>query len=705
MGRLLLLLAVSVSLAVGLSACTVVSPTEVVKIDISTCLDQTYVAKVGTPYDACRASDDLPNPRELRGCFVWQDDLNSESLLLNWRNGWVLSSNESGPLRLTDSPQLRMSFFVGQPWFACSGLTPESECSISRGCLVKLTNGQFDADDQSTATFGREPSECSVISNLPISFAECVECDGDDCVTSPPEDSGTGGTAGMDASIPICGNGEVERGEECDEGESISSQCEYGQTECLVCNPMCQLVNGETSFCGDGQLDERETCDDGNQNTEVCDYGELECEVCDARCQLNQGQRRYCGDSIVDENEECDEGQLNGRDCDYGEFSCAICTVDCRLGQGVTSFCGDGTVDEAYEACESNETNTQCSYGDTACTVCNERCRLNPGVSRYCGNGNVEESHETCDDGNAETESCPYNYLSCAVCDDTCQTVAGPIERCGDNVLDANEECDDGNRLLEKCDPSGGISNCIVCGPDCRQVPGATAVCGDGVVDAGEPCELQPNPNLVTSLLWYMCGSRCRWLDQAGARDVAGITNLPLTLKARLSVPSDPSPGDSATVDLDWWVLYYPSYVEEPMTVLTNVATVQSRDRPWMGYSTIEERGNDLAIIFREGHSLCSPRHNRTLIGIRATDLSIAGDGTIHPTDVHVTLEQSLDEREPSRKIVLFERNFRMIEPRQFAVIGLISLCGSAGREASLTFTGFEGNSFIDFDPGHPESN
>ena len=268
-----------ISIVLGLNACTDSAPSEVITIELSACLDRTYVVQLGAPYDACRATDDLPNPRELTGCFVWQDDVNGESLLLNWRNGWVLPPDETGILRLTDSPQLRMSFFVGEPWFACSGLVPESACSSSRGCLVKLTNGQFEAGDQSMATFGREPTDCSVISNLPTSFAACVECDDDDCGMSSPEDSGTGGTAGMDASISICGNGEVEPGEECDEGDDTRRQCDYGQTECMVCNAMCQLVNGETSFCGDGQLDERETCDDGNQTIDMCAYGEMECRL------------------------------------------------------------------------------------------------------------------------------------------------------------------------------------------------------------------------------------------------------------------------------------------------------------------------------------------------------------------------------------------------------------------------------------------
>ena len=40
-----------------------------------------------------------------------------------------------------------------------------------------------------------------------------------------------------------------------------------------------------TPACGDLYLTDDETCDDGNDITELCDYGETECMVCDAQCQ------------------------------------------------------------------------------------------------------------------------------------------------------------------------------------------------------------------------------------------------------------------------------------------------------------------------------------------------------------------------------------------------------------------------------------
>ena len=111
-----------------------------------------------------------------------------------------------------------------------------------------------------------------------------------------------------------------------------------------------------------------------------------------------------------------------------------------------------------------------------------------------------------------------------------------------------------------------------------------------------------------------MCRGDSSWLNQAEAQDVSGITHLPLSLKARLTVPSDPISGDPETVDLDWWLLHPAAYVDRPMTNLSNVFTAKLNDRRWMGDSTIEENGNQLEINFSGTERLCFSHHNRMLI-------------------------------------------------------------------------------------------
>ena len=88
-------------------------------------------------------------------------------------------------------------------------------------------------------------------------------------------------------SDAVCGDGLLEPGEGCDDGNLLTESCGYGETECVVCSASCIEVEGETSFCGDGSTDLRfESCDDGNAETEACRYGVSNCNVCDSSCQM-----------------------------------------------------------------------------------------------------------------------------------------------------------------------------------------------------------------------------------------------------------------------------------------------------------------------------------------------------------------------------------------------------------------------------------
>jgi len=56
-----------------------------------------------------------------------------------------------------------------------------------------------------------------------------------------------------------------------------------------------------TYFCGDGDINPGEVCDDGENNGEI--------GYCDETC---SGQTEYCGDSIINQDEVCDDGENNG---------------------------------------------------------------------------------------------------------------------------------------------------------------------------------------------------------------------------------------------------------------------------------------------------------------------------------------------------------------------------------------------------------
>jgi cysteine-rich repeat protein len=90
----------------------------------------------------------------------------------------------------------------------------------------------------------------------------------------------------------VCGDGETDQFEECDDGNRSNAD------GCLnTCEP---------SFCGDGFL---------QPQFEECDGG----AGCDEFCNLIGNE--FCGDNVQDAGEECDDGNLNDFDgCDSNCF-------------------------------------------------------------------------------------------------------------------------------------------------------------------------------------------------------------------------------------------------------------------------------------------------------------------------------------------------------------------------------------------------
>lgn len=82
-------------------------------------------------------------------------------------------------------------------------------------------------------------------------------------------------------ACPICGDGIVGPGEECDDGNNVTEECPRGAESCTVCAADCTLQGGAVSICGDGVVGPGEQCDDGNDNND--DGCNDHCELC-PRC-------------------------------------------------------------------------------------------------------------------------------------------------------------------------------------------------------------------------------------------------------------------------------------------------------------------------------------------------------------------------------------------------------------------------------------
>lgn len=265
----------------------------------------------------------------------------------------------------------------------------------------------------------------------------------------------------------VCGNGEIEEGEACDQGLLNSDVAPD------ACRTDCSLP-----FCGDGVEDTGEECDAGGSNSDsapdtcrssclfpscgdgVVDAGE-DCDGgpdCSVTCILNSGEGE-CGNGVEEEGEECDEGELNS------DEEPDACRLNCSL-----PGCGDGVLD-GDESCDEGVLNS-----DTLADACRLGCTL-----PYCGDG-VLDTEEQCDSGSFNSDTEPN------ACRLTCQVAA-----CGDGVVDAGESCD-----------SGTDNSDIL--PDTCRTTCQNAGCGDGVVDLGEECDGGPDCAETCVTLNAVCG-------------------------------------------------------------------------------------------------------------------------------------------------------------------------------------------------------
>src|SRR5262249_41820678 len=144
---------------------------------------------------------------------------------------------------------------------------------------------------------------------------------------------------------PTCGNGLTEPGEACDGGQCCTPECRFvlAGVVCGCAVPPCDPTKRRTgtsggcpieqpddrcaSICGDGVVDPGEACDDGNnENGDGC---EADCTISHGilpRSTLPHGalpaSPSSCGNGRLDPGEACDDG--NNQDGDGCEADCTL---------------------------------------------------------------------------------------------------------------------------------------------------------------------------------------------------------------------------------------------------------------------------------------------------------------------------------------------------------------------------------------------
>jgi uncharacterized protein (TIGR03382 family) len=237
-----------------------------------------------------------------------------------------------------------------------------------------------------------------------------------DSVVQPGEQCDEGGdtpTCNANCTVPVCGDGylNLTTGEQCDDGPTGSLDCTPSCTASVCGDGYVNVIAGEqcdggpacdawcqVTSCGNGVVDAGEDCDDGNHATG---------DGCSATCHVEAGYtcvdaaglpaacRTTCGDGIIAGSEACDDG--NTRDGDGCSAACDIEVGWTCNGAACVAICGDG-IQVAGEACDDG--NSQTGDGCTpACTLELGWTSSGGSSATTCGDGIVAGA-EQCDDGN-----------------------------------------------------------------------------------------------------------------------------------------------------------------------------------------------------------------------------------------------------------------------------------------------------------------
>ncbi len=246
---------------------------------------------------------------------------------------------------------------------------------------------------------------------------------------------------------PGCGNGVVETGEGCDDGNTNSSD---------GCTNACLREIGESctlsNTCASGFCD-------STDNTCACDQS-ADCSgvlICNTVASPNICVNPGCGNFVVESTEGCDDGNTTAGDgCD---IACMI-----ELGNACTTStsCATGLCDGNVCVCDQD---ADCSAGE----ICNTNADPNVCVVAGCGNG-VVEANEGCDDGNTlPGDGCD---VSCAkelgqTCTDNSECGSGLCDNTANQcVCNKNSDCPLGEQCNATIIPHACIIPPIGCSAD-----------------------------------------------------------------------------------------------------------------------------------------------------------------------------------------------------------------------------------------------
>ncbi|MBV8756607.1 MAG: DUF4215 domain-containing protein [Deltaproteobacteria bacterium] len=338
---------------------------------------------------------------------------------------------------------------------------------------------------------------------------------------------------------PVCGNGIVERGEDCDGGTGCKADCHW---QCVNAVTDCAAAPA----CNMEQCTAQHTCQtvaDSTQNGNACGASGT---CSNGTCQTSGAT---CGNGVVEGSEQCDFGGGNGpgtgceSNCTFSCSSNAQCldTNPCNGAETCSSVTVNGHMGQKCAAGTAEANGTNCG---TAKICISQQC-----VASTCGDGYIDPTaNESCE---------PPNQNGC---DANCQ-------KCGDSIRGVNEQCDDGNLTnLDGCDSSCkfeqvqrmttfkvAFMHSTTCPKDAM---GEAIVGNDSFGQPGSRTQItQAIDNGIAD------GSITVELDELGMTDLTGVSAQTVHIGILGGTHTVSTATYDGTADKDWW------YTTDPATI------------------------------------------------------------------------------------------------------------------------------------------